>query len=87
MESKKIRKALSLGLASLALLALSLVASSCSKEEGGKGPAPSQSEEVQVEVADRSDVDGLLESLDQAMESVSLEDFSDSQLSDGELGL
>jgi hypothetical protein len=40
-----------------------------------------------VEVADRSDVDGLLESLDQAMESVSLEDFSDSQLSDGELGL
>jgi hypothetical protein len=87
MERKRIRRAMTVGVASLVLMASSLLATSCSKEEGGKEPAPSPGEEVQVEAANRSDVDELLRDLDQAMDSVSPEDFSDAQLGDNELGL
>lgn len=75
------------GVASLLLLASSLLATSCSEEESGKEPAPSPGEEVQVEVGNRSDMDALLRDLDQAMDSVSPEDFSDVQLDDSALGL
>ncbi|MBC7252821.1 MAG: hypothetical protein H5T72_02470 [Actinobacteria bacterium] len=87
MERKRIRRAMTVGMASLVLLAFSLLAASCSKEEGGKEPAPSTGEEIQVEVGKRSDVDSLLRDLDQAMDSVSPEDFSDAQLEDSALGL
>ncbi|MGQ9476566.1 MAG: hypothetical protein ACUVRX_11545 [Actinomycetota bacterium] len=87
MERKKIRRAMTVGVASLVFLASSLLATSCSKEEGGKEPAPSLGVGVQAEVGNRSDVDALLRDLDQAMDSVSPEDFSDVQLDDNALGL
>ncbi len=38
-------------------------------------------------MADRSDVDSILQDLDRAMDSVSPEDFSETHLGDSELGL
>jgi len=88
MKRKGMRRAMFMGVASLVLLASSLVAASCSHEEAGeKGPEPAGNQEIQVEVTDRSDVDSLLRDLDRAMDSVSPEDFSDAQLGDNELGL
>lgn len=69
------------------LLGSSFMAASCGREEGGEGPMPSNNGGIQVEVADRSDVDSLLQDLDRAMDSVNPEDFSDSQLGESELGL
>lgn len=75
-----------------ALIAVLLVvsaafASSCGGKEVREGKAPEEESGIQVEVSNRSDVDSLLKDLDASMNSVGADDFSDSQLSDTELGL
>ncbi len=83
----RLSRSAGLVLAAVILLGSSLTTTSCGKEESGQGPAPSSEGGIQVGVADRSDVDSLLKDLDRAMDSVSPEDFSDSQLAESELGL
>ncbi len=87
MIGGKLKRSAGMGLVTLILLSSSLAASSCGKEEGGEVPMPSGNREMQIEVEDRSDMDSLLQELDRTMESVSPEDFSDSQLGESELGL
>ncbi len=87
MERKRLALALRLGAVALALATLAVAASSCGGKEGERSPAPAPSGGTQAEVADRSDVDSILQDLDRAMDSVSPEDFSETHLGDSELGL
>jgi len=69
------------------IAATAVFASSCGEKQERKEEPAVEEPVVQVEVTDRSDLDSLLQDLDASMNSISADDFSDSQLSDAELGL
>lgn len=87
MKTNGTRKWISLVMAALALSAVAFSAPSCRGEEGGKTPGAGRDGEIQVEVDDQSDVDLFLKSLDEAMETINPDEFSDSKLGESELGL
>jgi ABC-type phosphate transport system substrate-binding protein len=77
------RKAVVMAAVIVALVAATLAAASCGTRSGGTA---SQSQAVSVSNTGNPTIDGIVNDLDKQINSVSPDDFSDSQLNDSALG-